>query len=130
MVIDTSAVTAILFDEPEADRFETLIVADHTRLISAASVLESSLVVEARLGDAGGQGLDLMLHRAQVEIIPVDADQVEIARQAFRTYGRGRHPARLNFGDCFAYALSKSSGEPLLFKGQDFGLTDVEACRL
>jgi ribonuclease VapC len=128
MVIDTSAAVAVLLNEPDAERYRIAIEEDPVRLMSAASVLETSMVVEARAGEAAGRELDLMLHKARVQIVAVDAGQVEIARQAFRTYGRGRHPAKLNFGDCFAYALSKSSGEPLLFKGQDYSLTDIEAC--
>jgi len=125
MVIDTSAVAAILFDEPERRRFNELIEADPTRLISAATLLESGIVVEGRSGEAGGRELDLLVHRAGVEIVPVSVDQVEIARAAYRRFGRGSHPAGLNFGDCFAYALAKSAGEPLLFKGDDFARTDL-----
>lgn len=125
MVIDTSALMAILLDEPERREFNEKIEADPKRLLSAASFVETALVIEARLGEAGGRELDLLLYRAGVEVVPVDADQAEIARRAFRQYGRGRHPAGLNFGDCFAYALVKATGEPLLFKGDDFGRTDV-----
>lgn len=125
MVIDTSAVAAILFDEPERRRFNELIEADLTRLISAATLLESGIVVEGRSGEAAGRELDLLVHRAGFEIVPVSVDQVEIARAAYRRFGRGNHPAALNFGDCFAYALARSTGEPLLFKGDDFGRTDL-----
>lgn len=127
MVIDTSALMAILLDEPERRRFNEKIEADPRRLMSAVSFVETALVIETRLGEAGGRELDLFLHRADIEVSPVDLDQAEIARRAFRTYGRGRHPAGLNFGDCFAYALAKTTGEPLLFKGDDFGRTDVTA---
>lgn len=126
MVIDTSVLVAILFDEPDAERFEAAIESDPRRLMSAASVLETAMVVETRLGEAGGRELDLLLYKAQIDIVAVTAEQVEMARHAFRTYGKGRHPAGLNYGDCFAYALSKASGEPLLFKGNDFSQTDVE----
>lgn len=125
MVIDTSALAAILFDEPERRRFNELVEADPTRLISAATLLESSIVVEGRSGEAGGRELDLLVHRANLEIVPVDGDQVEIARAAYRRFGRGNHPAALNFGDCFTYALARSTGEPLLFKGDDFARTDL-----
>lgn len=125
MVIDTSAVAAILFDEPERRRFNELIEADLTRLISAATLLESGIVVEGRSGEAAGRELDLLVHRAGFEIVPVSVDQVEIARAAYRRFGRGNHPAALSFGDCFAYALARSTGEPLLFKGDDFGRTDL-----
>jgi ribonuclease VapC len=127
MVIDTSAIAAILFDEPEAPLYERAIVADPVRLMSAGTLLETALVVERRLGEAGGRELDLLVHRASLEIVSFTADQAEMARRAWRTFGKGRHPAGLNLGDCFAYALSRTSGEPLLFKGVDFSRTDVEA---
>ncbi len=127
MVIDTSALVAILLDEPERGSFNEKIEADPMRLMSVVSFVETALVIEARLGEAGGRELDLLLYRAGIDVVPVDIDQAEIARQAFRKYGRGRHPAGLNFGDCFAYALVKTTGEPLLFKGNDFGQTDIVA---
>jgi ribonuclease VapC len=130
MVLDSSAVLAILFDEPERRAFTCAIERDPRRLMSAANLLESALLVEARRGEAAGRELDLLLHRADVQIAPVNADQVELARIAWRRFGKGRHPASLNFGDCFAYALAQASGEPLLFKGQDFGRTDVLASDL
>ena len=125
MVIDTSALVAIMLDEPERRSFNERIEADSVRLLSAASFVETALVIETRLGEAGGREFDLLLHRAAVEIVPVDADQAEIARRALRQFGRGRHPAGLNFGDSFAYALATTRGEPLLLKGSDFALTDV-----
>ena len=125
MVIDTSALLAIFLNEPEAPQIEQAINADALRLISTATVLETSIVVEARLGDSGGRELDLLLREAALEIVPVDRDQLDIARGAYRKYGKGRHAAGLNFGDCFAYSLSKSTGEPLLCKGDDFPKTDV-----
>ena len=94
-------------------------------MISAATVLETGIVVESRLGDAAGRELDLFLIRANFQIMPVDAEQAELARSAWRRFGKGRHPAALNFGDCFAYALAKWTGEPLLAKGTDFAATDV-----
>lgn len=127
MVIDTSALVAILLDEPERRAFNEKIEADPRRFVSAVTFVETALVIEARAGEAGGRELDLFLHRANVETVPVDADQAEIARQAFRRYGLGRHPASLDFGDCFAYALVKTTGEPLLFKGDDFARTDIVA---
>ncbi len=99
-----------------------------TRLMSAASALEASLVIESELGEEGSRELDLLLFKAGVEIAPFTEDQLKIARYAFRTYGKGRHPAGLNYGDCFSYALSKATGEPLLFKGEDFTRTDVKGC--
>jgi ribonuclease VapC len=125
MVLDSSAVVAILFDEPERHAFTRAIERDLRRLISAGNLLECALLVEARRGEAAGRELDLLLHRAVVQTVPVDADQIQLARSAWRRFGKGRHPAGLNFGDCFAYALSAASGEPLLFKGEDFARTDV-----
>jgi ribonuclease VapC len=125
MVIDTSALIAILANEPDAELFETAIDADPVRLISAASVLETAIVAGARYGDIGGRELDLLLYKAEIQIVAVTPDQVDAGRQAFSAYGKGRHPAALNFGDCFSYALAKTSGEPLLFKGNDFSRTDV-----
>jgi ribonuclease VapC len=125
MVIDTSALVAILAGEAERHAFNELIEAAPVRLISAATVLEASLVIESRKGEHGGRELDLFLHRAQFQIVPVDADQVELARAAYRVYGKGRHAAALNFGDCFSYALAKQRGEPLLYKGEDFSRTDL-----
>lgn len=125
MVIDTSALVAMLNDEPEAERFEADVEADPIRLMSSASYLEASIVIESRFGESGGRELDLWLHRAAVELVAVDAAQADVARVAYRTYGKGRHRAALNYGDCFSYALAKVSGQPLLFRGDDFGYTDV-----
>lgn len=127
MVIDTSALVAMLADEPEAERYEAAVDADPVRLMSAASFLETAIVIENRYGEAGGRELDLWLHRANVDLASVNAEQAELARAAYRRYGKGRHPAGLNFGDCFAYALASISAEPLLFKGADFELTDISA---
>jgi ribonuclease VapC len=125
MVIDTSALVAMLNNEPEAERFETAVEADHVRLMSTASYLETAIVIETRLGEPGGRELDLWLHRAAVDLVGVDSDQADAARVAYRMYGKGRHRAGLNYGDCFSYALVKVSGQPLLFKGDDFALTDI-----
>ena len=130
MVIDTSAILAILFNEPDAPAFELAIELDSVRLMSAASFLETAIVVEARLGDSAGRELDLLIYRAGITIVSVTAEQDEVGRDAFRRFGRGRHAAALNFGDCFAYALSQTSGEPLLFKGDDFRQTDVTPVRM
>jgi ribonuclease VapC len=129
MVVDTSALAAILFNEPDAAEFEAAIENDAVRLISAATLVETSAVVEGRLGQAGGKELDNLLNEAGFETVPRNAQHAEIARQALRTYGKGTHPAGLNLGDCFDYALSKQTGEPLLFKGQDFARTDIRAVR-
>lgn len=127
MVIDTSAIVAIAFDEPEAAAFELRIADDPIRLISAATVLEAAMVIETRLGAPGGSELDLWLHKAGVEIVAVDAEQSDLARRAWRRFGKGRHPASLNYGDCFSYALAASTQERLLFKGNDFPQTDIPA---
>jgi ribonuclease VapC len=127
MVIDTSVLVAMLLDEPGAESFERAIAADPVRLVSAPSLLEASIVVEARYGDIGGRELDLLVHQAGVQVVAFTAEHLDIAREAWRRFGRGRHAAGLNYGDCFSYALARSSGEPLLFKGGDFSLTDIPA---
>jgi len=128
MVIDTSALLAILLGEPERQRFLEAITEAEARRISAANALETGIVLEARRGEAAGREFDLFLHQAKVEVVSVDAEQVDIARLAWRKYGKARHPAGLNFGDCFAYALAKWLGEPLLAKGNDFAQTDIKIC--
>ncbi|MBP2238670.1 ribonuclease VapC [Sinorhizobium kostiense] len=126
MVIDTSAIVAIAFNEPEAETYEQKVVDAPRRFISAATVLELAIVIEARLGEAGAAELDLWLYKAGVEIVAVDAEQIAVARRAWRSYGKGRHPAGLNYGDCFSYALARTRNEPLLYKGDDFSRTDIE----
>ncbi len=118
---NTSAVVAIALNEPEAESFEHRIADASMRLISAATVLEAAMVIETRLGEPGGSVLDLWGGGA------VDAEQADHARHAWRRFGKGRHPAGLNFGDCFSYARSALTQEPLLFKGDDFSKTDIEA---
>jgi len=125
MVIDTSALTAILQDEPERRVFNEAIEAAETCAMSTASFLETSMIIESRYGPDGTRDLDLFISKARITFASVDADQAYVARDAFRRYGKGRHPASLNFGDCFAYALAKMLDEPLLFKGNDFALTDI-----
>jgi ribonuclease VapC len=125
MVVDSSALLALLLGEPEAASIARAIAADPRRLASAFTVLEAAVVVETRKGESGGRELDLLLHRAQVDVMVMDAGQVELARTAYRRYGRGRHPAGLTIGDCCSYALSRFTGEPLLFKGEDFTKTDI-----
>jgi ribonuclease VapC len=125
MVIDTSAIVAIALDEDDAADIERLIADDPIRLISAATVLEATMVIETRLGDGGGREFDLWLVKIGAEIVPVDGRQADAARRAWRRYGKGRHAASLNCGDCFSYALATTRSEPLLFKGTDFAKTDV-----
>jgi ribonuclease VapC len=128
MVVDTSALLAIFLAEPERKSFLEAIFQAETRMISAATVLETGIVLEAKRGESAGREFDLFVVRAKLNIVPVDSEQAEIARSAWRKYGKSRHPAGLNFGDCFAYALAKALGEPLLAKVNDFTLTDIEVC--
>jgi ribonuclease VapC len=127
MVVDSSVLLAILRKEPEAARFTRAILRDSVRLISAANLLEAGIVIDNQAGPSAGRRLDAFIERARIGIEPVTEQQVRIARQAYLDFGRGNHPAGLNFGDCFAYALAKATGEPLLFKGADFEQTDVNA---
>jgi ribonuclease VapC len=126
MVVDSSALVAILRKEPEAARFTRAILRDSVRLISAANLLEAGIVIDNQAGPGAGRRLDAFVERALIGIEPVTEEQVRIARQVYLDFGRGNHPAALNFGDCFAYALAKTTGEPLLFKGDDFQHTDVQ----
>ena len=126
MVVDSSALVAILRKEPEAARFTRAILRDPVRLISAANFLEAGIVIDNQAGPNAGRRLDAFVERALIGIEPVTEEQVRIARQAYLDFGRGNHPAALNFGDCFAYALAKTTGEPLLFKGDDFQHTDIQ----
>ena len=126
MVIDTSALVAIFFGEPERKRFLNAIATSSTKLISASTVLETGIVIESRQGDSAGREFDLFVIRAGLQIVPVDAEQIDLARTTWRKFGKGRHPAGLNFGDCFTYALAKSTAEPILAKGSDFRLTDIK----
>ena len=125
MVLDTSAILAVLFDEPERRQFTEAIDASERRLLSATNFVEASMILESRHGADGVRAFDQLLATADVEVVPVDMTQALAAREAFRAFGKGRHPAGLNFGDCFAYALAKVLTEPLLFKGNDFAKTDV-----
>lgn len=125
MVIDTSALVALLSMEPEAARIASALESDATRLISAATLVETGIVIESRYGLAGARELDLLAAKAAFIIEPVTGEQADVAREAWRRYGKGRHSAGLNYGDCFSYALAKVKGEPLLFKGNDFPQTDI-----
>jgi len=126
MVIDTSALVAILQEESDADHLLRRMAAAGVRRVSAATLLETAIVLEARSGERAGDDLDLFLARAKVEIEPVTDEQVQVARKAWRRYGKGSgHAARLNFGDCFSYALAITVGEELLYEGADFLHTDI-----
>lgn len=125
MVIDTSAIVAILFNEPERPGFSRLIAQDEVRLVSAATRVEAAFVIEGRTRDIGRERLNRFFALNDIEIVAVTPEQAEFAVEAFRRYGKGRHAVGLNIGDCFSYALWKATGEPLLFKGNDFAQTDV-----
>jgi ribonuclease VapC len=127
MVIDTSAIIAILRSEPEAAALERTVVANPIRLVPATCVLQARMVLVSRRGEHALAEIDLWLARIEADIVPVDADLVNVATQAWLTYGKGRHPAALNFADCFSYALAKRADEPLLFIGKDFSQTDIKA---
>lgn len=127
MIIDTSAMVAILYGEPEAAAFTRLIHDSATSRISVASYLELSMVIEKQLGPEGMRQADAFFRRAAIDIEPVTVDQGQLARQAFFDFGKGRHKAGLNLGDCFAYALARDFDEPLLFKGNDFTETDIRS---
>jgi ribonuclease VapC len=127
MVLDTSALIALLGMEPEAARLAAAIEADATRLLSAATLVEAGLIVESRYGPAGGRELDLLIAKAEIAIEAVTPQHADIAREAWRRFGKDRHAAGLSMTDCFSYALARSSGEALLFKGNDFTQTDIPA---
>lgn len=126
MIVDTSALVAVLYREPEAATFAERIHAAETCRISVANYVELAMVVEQQLGPDGMRQAEAFFRRAGIVVEPVTVEHGELARQAFLDFGKGRHKAGLNFGDCFAYALAKATGEPLLFKGNDFALTDIQ----
>ncbi|MER8874682.1 type II toxin-antitoxin system VapC family toxin [Mesorhizobium sp. M0814] len=127
MVIDTSAVVAILRSEPEAARLERALVLDPIRLVPATCVFEARMVLVSRRGEHALAEIDLWLRKIEADIIPVDSELVDLATQGWLSYGKGHHPAALNFADCLSYALAKRADEPLLFVGKDFSQTDIEA---
>ncbi|MGO9512935.1 MAG: type II toxin-antitoxin system VapC family toxin [Steroidobacteraceae bacterium] len=127
MIVDTSAIIAILFNEDDAEIYAKAITRADSCRISAATFVETAIVVEAQTKGNGGRQLDAFIRRAGIAIEPVTEEQAHIARQAFLDFGKGRHRAGLNYGDCFSYALSKATREPLLFKGKDFAKTDLTA---
>lgn len=126
IAVDSSALIAIYFDEPERAPFTTAIVMADGAAIGAPNFVEASMVVEARNGERGCRELDGIISNLGLDVVPFDASHIEAARDAFRRYGKGRHRAGLNFGDCCAYALAKALDAPLLFKGDDFALTDIK----
>jgi len=125
MVIDSSALIAILQLEPDAEHFVRMINADPVRLMSTATLLETSIVLDVRRAGQALIELDRFIERSDIILEPVTADHANLAREAFHRFGRGYHPARLNFGDCFVYALASATDEPVLFKGTDFNQTDI-----
>ena len=127
MIVDSSALVAILLKEPEALRLADAIAGSSVRWLPASCFLEASMLVLGRGGEEGVRDLDLMIARFRIEIVDFTESQARLARVAFKRYGKGRHPAQLNFGDCMAYALASETGEELLFKGTDFGQTDITA---
>lgn len=125
MVVDTSALCAVLFDEPDREQLVRLMMTAGRPYVSAGTSLECTIVLVRRHGAEGEARARAFFERLRFQIVPLDEPQAEIAKRGFQIYGKGRHPAGLNFGDCISYALAKSLGEPLLFKGNDFRLTDV-----
>lgn len=125
MIADTSALLAILFEEKDAEEIVARMASHPSRRISAATLLEAGIRADGHANPNKGPALDAMLGEMQFKVEPVTAEQARLAREAYRRFGKGNHPAALNFGDCFSYALSKSTGEPLLFKGNDFSRTDI-----
>jgi ribonuclease VapC len=122
VIVDTSALIAILRDEPDAEELLHRLLTDHAPRISAGTLLEARIVAER---DGGAEELAELLSLADVEVVPVDERLVDVGKEGFRRFGKGRHAAGLNYGDCFAYALARALDEPLLFKGDDFSRTDV-----
>jgi ribonuclease VapC len=128
MIVDTSAVIAILQNEPDTQRFLDALVEDNDCRLSAATYIEAAIVVDSVRNPVLSRRLDELIHSADIKIEPLTETQAKIAREAYRDYGKGSgHPAQLNFGDCFAYALARDRGEPLLFKGNDFSQTDLRS---
>jgi ribonuclease VapC len=125
MVVDTSALCAVLFGEPDAGVYAAALASPDRKFLSSVTMLEVSMVVEARLGEPGTRLLAELVTAAGLDVVAFDSGLAEVAFNAWRRYGKGRHPAGLNFGDCASYALAKVSRQSLLFKGADFPLTDV-----
>ena len=127
MIVDTSAILAVLFNESDADQLDDAIARDPLRRMSVANYVEATIVSEGRRSPESRTSLDAYLEEAGIELESITVEQAMAACRAWRRYGKGNHPASLNFGDCFAYALAEVTGEPLLYKGRDFALTDIES---
>jgi ribonuclease VapC len=125
VIVDSSALIAILYAEDDAEKYALALASAEQRFISAGNCLETGIVIDHQRGAAAGRQFDALLVRANIVVEPVNREQADIARQAYLDFGKGRHPAGLNFGDCFSYALASYLGMPLLFKGDDFTLTDI-----
>jgi ribonuclease VapC len=125
VIVDSSAILAILLEEPEGNLLDVAILKRDDPRMSAAGLLEASMILQSRRGADSVRDLDLLIARFKIQIVPFTESQARIARRAFERYRKGRHPAQLNFGDCMSYALAKETGEELLFKGTDFGQTDI-----
>ena len=126
MVVDSSALMAILCGEPEALAFRNAIKTTHNRLLGAPARVEASMVALGRRGEPGLEQMQALIERLELDVVALSDEQATLAIEAFRRFGKGRHAAGLNFGDCFSYALAKATGEPLLFKGDDFSRTDIK----
>jgi ribonuclease VapC len=129
MIIDSSALLAMLLEEPEGHLFDVAIARSNICRISSAALLEASMILQSRRGEDGPRDLDLLIARFRIEIVAFSESQARLARDAFKRYGKGRHPAGLNFGDCMVYALARETGDDLLFKGSDFAQTDIAAAK-
>jgi len=127
LIIDPSAIVAIIYGEPENEAFLSLISNSQTCLLSSPGYLELAIVLSTRYGNNGVEKLDLLLQELSISIVSFTSEQAKLATEAFLAFGKGHHPAKLNMGDCFSYALAKSTGYPLLFKGNDFSQTDINA---
>lgn len=127
MIVDSSIFIAVLRGEAGCEAYEALLVGPRPVVTSAATLVEAGIVAEGKGGERAGADLDALIRDAEIDVIPLTAEHAALARDAWRRYGKGRHPAGLNLGDCFSYALAKSRNEPLLFKGEDFARTDVKA---
>ncbi|WP_236571664.1 type II toxin-antitoxin system VapC family toxin [Rhodovarius lipocyclicus] len=125
--MDSSIFIAVLRGEAGCEAYEALLVGPRPVVTSAATLVEAAIVAEGKGGEGAGADLDALIRDAEIDVIPFTAEHAALARDAWRRYGKGRHPAGLNLGDCFSYALAKSRNEPLLFKGEDFARTDVKA---